>query len=458
MNPILSPNHFVPDSEAHVWKDGRLYIYGSYDNCGDSCYCSTYYHVFSTDDMVNWVDHGESFDSLTATSIEDPEKWEFNLLYAPDCAYKDGKYYLFFCQSDSQRCEGVAVSDKPYGPFEDTTYFEAEGIDPTILIDDDGEAYYFWGQFSLNGAKLTPDLRSIDKSTMRTDLLTEKEHGFHEGSSICKYNGLYYMLFADTSRGKATCLSYAVSEHPLGPYEKRGVVIDNDGCDPHTWNNHGSLCEYKGQWYIFYHRSSQNAEFNRRACVEPIFFDENGDIAEVEMTTQGAEKPLCAGNWLGAGRACYLNNRVYIGYSEFNNLPTYPSVISNTTNDAVSDSADNTTTAPIPYEYLCNAHYGDFTAYKYLDFGDDTESYTRFVMHAACPTYDGKIDIYIDAPDDENGRRIGTCYYKRSDTGWFDWKEYSCEIEPVNGVHAVYLRFTGRYSHRQANVLDFRFE
>ena len=86
----------------------------------------------------------------------------------------------------------------------------------------------------------------------------------------------------------------AISDNPLGPYEKKGTIIDNCYCDPCSWNNHGSIEEYKGQWYVFYHRSSQNMRYSRRACVEKIYFNEDGTINEVEMTSQGASEPIDA--------------------------------------------------------------------------------------------------------------------------------------------------------------------
>lgn len=93
-----------------------------------------------------------------------------------------------------------------------------------------------------------PGLDSIDPSTLCTNLINEAEHGFHEGASIRKRNGIYYLVYTDISRGRATCLSYTMSHSPLGPFEKKGVIIDNTGCDPQTWNNHGSIAEFNGRW------------------------------------------------------------------------------------------------------------------------------------------------------------------------------------------------------------------
>lgn len=302
MNPVLPRTHFVPDGEAHEMPDGRLYVYGSYDLSGAQKYCSDVLHVFSTDDMVHWTDHGVCF-CTAAISWAEPGC----ALFAPDCIHRDGKYYLYFCLSNN--AEGVAVADQPWGPFTDPQPIciaNGDGIDPAIFIDDDGQAYYYWGQFSLRAAKLNADMRTLDESSVIYGLIDEKRHGFHEGSSVRKRNGIYYLVFSDISRGRPTCLGYAMSRSPLGPFEYKGIIIDNIGCDPETWNNHGSIAEYRGQWYVFYHRSSQNSRYSRRLCIEPIFFEPDGTIRETLPTTQGVEPPLLADHPIAAADACRL--------------------------------------------------------------------------------------------------------------------------------------------------------
>lgn len=155
-------------------------------------------------------------------------------------------------------------------------------------------------------------MRTIEEDSIVTGLLTEQEHGFHEGASLRKRAGKYYIVYTDISRGKATCMSYAVSDRPLGPYYRGGVIIDNIYCDPCTWNNHGSIEEYQGQWYVFYHRSSQNGFTCRRVCAEPIAFLEDGSIPEVEMTSQGPSGPICAFREIDASVACRLKGNGYI--------------------------------------------------------------------------------------------------------------------------------------------------
>ena len=302
MNPALPRIHFVPDGEAHEMPDGRLYVYGSYDLSGNQNYCSDVLHVFSTDDMVHWIDHGISF------RVSDIPWAETGCsLFAPDCIHRDGKYYLYFCLSNN--AEGVAVADQPWGPFTNPQPIHianGDSIDPAIFIDDDGQAYYYWGQYSLRAGKLKGDMCTLEEDSITRCLIDEKRHGFHEGSSVRKRNGLYYLVFTDITRGRATCLGYAISQNPLGPFEYKGIIIDNTGCDPETWNNHGCIAEYKGKWYVFYHRSSQRSRYSRRLCVEPIFFEADGTIKEVLPTTQGAEPPLTLECPIAAADACRL--------------------------------------------------------------------------------------------------------------------------------------------------------
>lgn len=349
-NPLMPWEICIPDGEAHRMPDGRVYLYGSLDTRPDG-FCSDSYRVASSADLLHWQLHPTGFSvrdvpwagktvSKQHSSLDDvtcfedlpahirqhlPESArsipvaqiiaaikasaEKGLpkdlrLYAPDAIAKNDQYYLYFCMSDDS--EGVAVADAPQGPFADAKQLPVQGIDPAVFVDDDGQAYYYWGQFKANAVRLNTDMMSLDEGSIVEGVLTEDTHHFHEGSSMRKRNGIYYYVFADTSRGKPTSLGYATGDSPLGPFTYRGVIIDNAACDPGSWNIHGSIEEVNGQWYVFYHRSCNNSEYLRRACAEPIFFDENGLIAEVNMTSQGAGAPYAPGEIVPACAACEL--------------------------------------------------------------------------------------------------------------------------------------------------------
>lgn len=361
-NPVLPPSICIADGEAHVFLDG-LYVFGSWDQYSDD-YCSEEYLVVSTKDMRNWTVYDKSLDGreipwitegkktyyVTDMNLHDPAPFfknmveeiqkklpkemqtpiasvpkeelpEFidfgqyaqnpHMLYAPDCIYKDGKYYLYFCTSGN--LEGVAVSDKPEGPYKDPVQLPCAGIDPAVFIDDDGKAYYYWGQFRASGVELNPDMVSFDEENIVRRIVTEEGHGFHEGSSMRKRDGIYYYVYPCIYRdNKPTCLAYATSGNPLGPFTYRGVIIDNAKCDPQSWNIHGSIECFEGRWYVFYHRSSKNGKFSRRLCVEPIYFNEDGTIDEVKMTSIGAGEPFVMDEVIQGWRACEVDGGAYV--------------------------------------------------------------------------------------------------------------------------------------------------
>lgn len=415
MNPILPRNHFVPDGEAHVMPDGRLYLYGSYDLSGCREYCSDVLHVFSTDDLIHWVDHGVAF-----RSADVPWAPEGSALYAPDCIHRDGKYYLYFCMNNA--IEGVAVSDSPAGPFTDPSpilHADGDSIDPAVFIDDDGQAYYYWGQFSLRGAKLNKDMRTLDESTISRRVIDEKRHGFHEGASMRKRGDLYYLVFTDITRGRATSLGYAVSKSPLGPFEYKGIIIDNIGCDPQTWNDHGSIEEYKGQWYVFYHRSTQNGVTCRRMCAEPIFFDENGDIREVLPTTQGAEPPISVRRAIAAADACRMG-----GWGASARIMPDPLCAGE--------------------EVLSHAAGSGWAVYRYVDF-DRPVSSAVLTMESSGS---GAVEIWAD------NELLGEIPVRPTDG---ERREFSGGIHAAQGVHALYLEWKLEKG-AQAEIKSIRFE
>ncbi len=425
MNPILPVEHFVPDSETRQWKDGRVYLYGSYDIYGGTSFCSYEYHSFSSLDLINWDHHGCCFKS---TGRDTDVPWSESLLFAPDCIYKDNLYYLYFCMADNS--EGVATSEHPYGPFTNAQQVKGahkDAIDPAIFIDDDGEAYLYWGQFNARGARLLPGMAAIDESTLNKSLLNEAEHGFHEGASMRKRNGIYYFVFADISRGKPTALGYATSTSPLGPFTKQNIIIDNIGCDKGTWNNHGSIAEINGKWYVFYHRSSNDSRYNRRVCIEPIYFNEDGTINEVEMTTQGVEGPIDATKWLEAYRACLLDGEVRT------------TQVQQTINDETSY-----------YEYLSHITNGDWVSYKYLDFSRPVGIFEAVV---ASRSYGGEMVLRLDSMQ---GEIVGVCEVPPTN-GWENWTKVSCLIKnQIEGVHALYIEFRG-IDNRLFSLKEFRF-
>ncbi len=419
-NPICPIGTYVADPTARVWDDGRLYVYGSTDVSFDH-WCSYKHDVIYTSDLKTWRMQPDVF---TTKGENDQVEGTDDLLFAPDIMYRDGTYFLYFCSPDRDFSEGVATSKSPLGPFVDgqkLDVFGHEQIDPTIFIDDDGQAYYYWGQYSMKGAKMKPNMKELEPGTYHDGLLKQKEHFFHEGSFVFKRNGTYYVIYAHEGRhgGRPTSLGYATSDSPLGPFEYRGVVVDNYGCDPASWNNHGSVAEYNGQWYVFYHRSSHGSSLMRRACMEPIEFNADGSIDEVEMTSQGAGAPLNAFEMIDAERACLLEGKAHIAIIYHGN------------------------------EAVRNIHNKDGIYYKYLNFNKKPSKFEAAISANA----GGKINIRLGGPE---GDLIGTLEVAPSDVkGRF--VNYSCEVKGQKGVHALYFECLGEGDDTLFEIDEFKF-
>ena len=405
-NPIVPPGIYIADPSAHVWKDGKLYVYGSTDESTDY-YCSYHHDVVYTTDMIHWKFVNNSFASKGSN---DQVSYSDALLYAPDVQYKDGKYYLYYCLASNTNTEGVAVSDSPTGPFLNGKPINTYGynqIDPCVFMDDDGQAYYIWGQFTAKMAKLKPNMLEIDPTTIKDSVVTEKEHFFHEGGYMVKRNGIYYFIYADMERaGRPTSIGYAMSRHPMGPFTYGGVIVDNDHCDPSVWNNHGSIVEFKGRWYVFYHRSTHNSVMMRKACVEPITFNDDGTINEVEMTTQGAGPALDATQTIDAERACLLYGNVRIQQNAPEN------------------------------EELAGIINDDKAAYKYINFGIGVNNITVRVAPGANA---GKIDVVLG---DSWSPAIGSVEVPGGGNHKV-WKVFTVPVKETAGIHALWLRFYG---------------
>jgi hypothetical protein len=281
-NPIVT-SIFTADPSAHVWEDGKVYIYASHDmDPARGCDLMDRYHVFSSEDMVNWTDEGEI---LRADDVA----WgrpEGGFMWAPDAAYKNGTYYFYYPHPSGSEWNqtwkmGVATSDKPASGFVDRGYIEGMGgfamIDPSVLVDDDGRAYMYYGGGSrCAGGELNDDMMSL-KDGMRD---MEGLEDFHEAVWVFKREDLYYMMYADNLEGN-NCMRYATSDKPLGPWSYRGIFLEPTGCS----TTHGSIAEYKGQWYLFYHNQEISGQGTLRSmCIDRLYFNEDGTIQTVVQT------------------------------------------------------------------------------------------------------------------------------------------------------------------------------
>ena len=309
---------FTADPSAHVFN-GKLYVYPSHDvatdiqdNDNGDQYAMEDYHVFSMESIGGPVtDHG-----VALSSSDVP--WVSKQMWAPDAAEKNGKFYLYFPARDKDGIfrVGVAVSDKPEGPFKpEENYIKGSySIDPASFVDDDGEAYLYFGgiwggqlqcwssgefkadEYEVDGekepktgpallprvARLSEDMLSFKSEVLPVEILDESgqllaasdhDRRFFEAAWLHKYNGLYYFSY---STGDTHFLCYAIGTSPLGPFTYGGKILD----PVLGWTTHHSVVEFNGKWYLFHHDTTLSGGKNHLRCVKvkEIFYDENGKI------------------------------------------------------------------------------------------------------------------------------------------------------------------------------------
>jgi len=314
-NPVIR-DQFAADPTARVFNN-KVYVYPSHDipapeGQRQDWFCMADYHVFSSENLTDWTDHG-----MILSQEQVPwGKTDAYSMWAPDCVYKNGKYYFYFPNAPKSGrgfAIGVATADKPEGPFvcEQEPIKGVSGIDPCVLIDDDGKAYIYWSGMGIRGARLKDNMLELDGALQEVkiphrdgmpemppmkvggQLMEGLPDGFKEGPFAFKRGNWYYLTFpwvrGDTSNGAnpTETLAYAMSTSPLGPWDFKGIIMAEH--DNHCWTNHHSIIAYQGQWYIFYHRNdfSPSMDKRRSARIERIAFNADGTIQEVRQTMRG---------------------------------------------------------------------------------------------------------------------------------------------------------------------------
>jgi hypothetical protein len=291
-NPIIT-DQYSADPTARVFEN-RVYVYPSHDippspgKGRPNWFLMEDYHVFSSDNLVDWQDHGMIVHQNKVPWVK-PESYS---MWAPDCIYRNGKYYFYFPSVPSDTTGGrgfrigVAISDKPSGPFipQPTAIKGVNGIDPNVFIDKDGQAYLYWSQGHIYGAKLKENMLELASDPVILQELPTK--GLKEGPFLFERNGIYYMTYPHVEN-KTERLEYAIGSSPLGPFKFTGVIMDEspDGC----WTNHHSLLHFKDQWYLFYHHNDLSPQFdkNRSVRIDSLFFEPDGKIRKVLPTLRG---------------------------------------------------------------------------------------------------------------------------------------------------------------------------
>lgn len=420
--PIIQTK-FTADPAPMVHK-GMVYLYTTHDEDyapeGMAGFRMKEWLLYTSTDMVNWTDHG-TIANLYNFKWADPavSGWGGfeNGAWAPQCIERNGKFYLY-CPVQG-RGIGVLVADNPFGPFTDPLGkpligAEYDSIDPSVLIDDDGQAYLYWGNPNLWYVKLNEDMIScageITKDKLIRKIENQKDpYHFQEGPWAYKKNGHYYMAYASTCCPEG--IGYAMGPSPVGPWEFKGYIMKPNG---KSSGNHPGIIDYKGKSYVFGFNYRLNFMITdkhherRSICVAELEYNPDGTIKELPWWDDGvAVEPV------GTLNPYKRTEAETMAWSQ--GLKT-----------AKDDKSGM---------YVTSIHNRDFLQVKAVDFGKGAKT---FEVRAATITK-GKIEIRLD---DLDGTLLGVCDISNTG-GWNTWKTFVTDVEKVGGVHDLYLVFRG---------------
>lgn len=395
-NPIVQTSYTA--DPAPMVHEGRLYLYTSHDEdvTVDNFYTMNDWKLYSTADMVNWTDHGTPAALKTFS-------WGTDNAWAPQGIARNGKFYLYVPLNNNTGAKiGVGVSNTVTGPFMDPLgkALAASGsgnIDPTVFVDDDGQAYMYWGNGTLRYVKLNSDMTSTSGSISNVSMT-----GFTEGPWFYKRASLYYLVYAATSGNEK--ISYATSNGPTGPWTVRGDIMGPGS----TFTNHAGIVDYKGHSYFFYHNGTLpgGSDFKRSVCVEEFSYGADGSIPKLTMSTKG---PTAVAT-----------------------LDPFKQVEAETIafSSGLKTQVCTDTGAGMNVSSISN---GDYIKVKDVDFLDGVTSFEARVSSA---TSDAKIELHLDS---QTGTLLGTCDV----SGASSWTTKTCAVSGGSGKHDLFLKFVG---------------
>ena len=477
-NPYLPGFEYIPDGEPYVFGD-RLYVYGSHDQAGGDMYCLNDYVCWSAPvaDLADW-----RFEGVIYRKDQDPANPDGkHVLFAPDVVQGlDGRYYLYYGLDFIPEI-AVAVCDTPAGAYEfygKVRYPETinggailqddHPFDPSVLIDDDGKIYLYYGfapwyTLPFEGfcasrggmvVELEPDMITIKAGpTIALPSLTHAEgtgfenHAFFEASSMRKINGTYYYAYS-SNQGHELC--YATSQYPDRDFVYGGTIVSNGDVgllgrtEPvyFTGNNHGGLVLVNGQWYIFYHRHTHGTQFSRQGCAEPVWFAADGSIPQVEITSCGLDtgRKLVATGAYPAWICCHLTGPQGARHIEAmtNSEPDEPFVFEE--NDSAGEQGK--------VQFVANLQNGATVGYKYFDFpaGQTVGQLVVEVRGYQGSELKGQLAVSLDAAGHSSVAQVAI----ELAAGAQDWSKFAAELPAITGVHPLYLTWQGEGS------LDFK--
>ena len=443
-NPVVQ-TWFTTDPAPLSYGD-KMYLYVGHDEDRANFFWMYEWRIYSSSDMVNWTDHGTQL-SLSSFSWADDRAW------AAQAIERNGHFYWYVCAHSKiggGMAIGVAVSESPTGPFRDAIgkpLFDNgswDNIDPTVFIDDDGQAWIYWGNPRVYYAKLNNDMISIAGEVKTLDMTEESFGGpvmnqrekdrqykdsYVEGPWIMKKTipsnmkskkktslahrkgiggeALYYLLYA--AGGVPEHISYSTAPTPEGPWTYRGPIMPLE--DTKSFTNHCGIAEYKGHNYFFYHTGKLpgGGGFGRSVAIEEFQFNKDGSFPIIHHTDEGVSP-------IGA-------------------LNPYQRTEAETIAWSTGVKTENNQKTGV---YVSEIHNGDYIKVREVDFG--TKHPTSFMVSAASALQGGHIEVHLDSL---SGRQIAIAKIPYTG-GWEEWQEVSTTVaHEVSGKHDVYFCFTG---------------
>jgi hypothetical protein len=425
-NPIIQ-TIYTADPAPFLYDD-RVFLFTGHDEDGSTGFDMRDWRLFSTSDMVNWQHHGSPM-SLATFSWADANAW------AGQVIERNGKFYWYvpIRRRGGGMAIGIGVSDSIYGPYTDAIgkpLVENAEIDPTVFIDDDGQAYLYWGNPNLWYVRLNEDMISYSGGLNQVELTvasfgprtgeSTRPTAYEEGPWLFKRDNTYYMLFA------ANCCSedlrYSTGPSATGPWTYQGMLMPTEG---RSFTNHPGYIEYKGVPYFFYHNGALDggSGYTRSVAVESFEFNSDGTIPEMRMTTQGPAQAGTLDPYL-------LQEAEIIAWS------------SGVETEVCSEGGIN----------VANINNGDYIKVKGVNFG--TAGASSFQARVASATSGGQIELRLDS---ETGTLIGTCTVSGTG-GWQSWTTASCPVSGATGTHDLFFRYTGGGTDFLFNVNWWQFE
>jgi arabinoxylan arabinofuranohydrolase len=433
--PIMS-QHYAADPTAIEWN-GRLYVYCSNDeeNTENSGYIMDSIACFSTDDLKNWTDHGVVFDADELSS------WYSGTAWAPCIVQNHGQLYLYF--GDAYWGISVVTSTSPTGPFtapKNDLVVKRESIpggtpganstwlfDPGVFVDDDGTPHLYFGGGGANQCRyieLNPNMYDSVGSAV-----TIPFSDFFEASHIHKYNGIYYLSYADNYEDStpSSQIAYMTSSDPAGPFMYQGVAL---GQPPYNYgnNNHHTFFTYQGQWYCVYHNRYQatvdgvSTTEHRNICLDQMYYNPDGTIQPIIHTQDGLP--------------------------QLKNLDPFTRVEGETLN---AQSGLRTGVCSEGGMNVTSIDNGDWIRVRGVDFGAGAGS---FLARVASTNTGGSIELRLDSL---TGTLVGTCVVPNTG-GAQTWTTAICAVNGASGVHDLYLIFEGSAGSDLFNVNWWQFQ